>query len=64
MPTERESAAIPAPPSEGPAHMMDDFQVIEERRRVMTTLAVLTDRYRELNQEINKRSTLQWMLAR
>jgi hypothetical protein len=43
---------------------MDDFQVIAERRRVMTALAALTDQYRELNQEINRRETLQWMVAR
>jgi len=42
---------------------MDDFQVIEERRQVMATLAALTDRYRQLNQEISRRETLQWMLA-
>jgi hypothetical protein len=43
---------------------MDDFEVIAERRRVMATLAVLTDRYRELNQEISRRETLRWMLAK
>jgi hypothetical protein len=43
---------------------MDDFQVIAERRRVMTALAALTDEYRELNQEISRRETLQWMTAR
>jgi hypothetical protein len=42
---------------------MDDFEVIEERRRVMASLAVLTDRYKELNREIGKRETLRWMLA-
>jgi hypothetical protein len=42
---------------------MDDFQVIAERRQVMATLAALTDRYRQLNQEISRRETLQWMLA-
>jgi hypothetical protein len=41
---------------------LDDFQVIEERRRVMETLAALTDRYRELNQEMAGRVTLRWML--
>ena len=45
-------------------HEMDDFQVIAERRRVMTSLAALTDRYRELNQEISSRETLKWMTAR
>jgi len=43
---------------------MDDFQVLAERKRVMANLAALTDRYRELNQEISRRGTLQWMLAR
>ena len=43
---------------------MDDFQVVAERQRVMANLAALTDRYRELNQEINRRDTLRWMLAR
>jgi hypothetical protein len=43
---------------------MDDFQVIAERRRIMTNLAVLTDQYRALNQEIQRRDTLKWMLAR
>jgi hypothetical protein len=42
---------------------MDDFEVIAERRRVMATLAALTDRYRQLNHEISRRETLQWMLA-
>ena len=43
---------------------MDDFQVIAQRQRVMTALASLTDQYRELNQEINRRESLRWMLAR
>jgi hypothetical protein len=43
---------------------MDDFQVIAQRQRVMTALAALTDQYRELNQEINRRESLQWMLTR
>jgi len=30
----------------------------------MATLATLTDRYRELNQELQRRDTLKWMLAR
>jgi hypothetical protein len=62
MPTERES--IPARPDEGLIHRMDDFQVIAERQRVMTALAALTDHYRELNLEINRRETLKWMMAR
>jgi len=43
---------------------MDDFQVIAERRRVMANLAALTDQYRALNQEIQRRETLKWMQAR
>jgi len=43
---------------------LDDFQVIAERQRVMTALAALTDQYRELNQEISRRDSLKWMLAR
>jgi hypothetical protein len=42
---------------------MDDFQVITERRRVMASLAALTDQYRALNQEITRRDTLRWMLT-
>jgi hypothetical protein len=42
---------------------MDDFQVIAERQRVMANLTALTDRYKELNQEITRRETLKWMLA-
>ena len=41
---------------------LDDFQVIAERLRVMDTIAALTDRYKQLNQEIERRSTLAWML--
>ena len=47
----------------GDVSQFDDFEVIEERRRVMEALATLTDRYRQLNQEISRRETLQWMLA-
>jgi hypothetical protein len=42
---------------------MDDFEVIEERRRVMTALAFLTDKYKALNSEISRRETLRWMTA-
>jgi hypothetical protein len=42
---------------------LDDLQVIEERRRVMASLAALTDQYRALNQEMTRRETLRWMLA-
>jgi hypothetical protein len=41
---------------------LDDFQVIAERRRVAGMLTALTDRYRELNQEMNRRETLRWMV--
>jgi hypothetical protein len=64
MPAERDSDQILAPPDKGLIHQMDDFQIIAERRRVMTALAALTDHYRALNQEITQRETLQWMLAR
>jgi hypothetical protein len=43
--------------------LLNDFQVIAERFRVMTALARLTDKYKELNAEINKRETLRWMVA-
>ena len=42
---------------------LDDFEVIAERARVMKMLAALTDRYRQLNQEMSRRETLRWMLA-
>lgn len=42
---------------------LDDFQVIEERRKVMAALAVLTDKYRSLNDEMTRRETLRWMTA-
>jgi hypothetical protein len=42
---------------------MDDFEVVADRQRVMAALAALTDRYRALNQEINRRESLRWMLA-
>jgi hypothetical protein len=56
----------PVPPPAAPRDVsrMDDFQVIAERRRVMTALAALTDQYRELNQELQRRESLRWMLAR
>lgn len=40
---------------------MDDFALIEERRKVQTALAFLTDKYKALNDEMNKRETLRWM---
>jgi hypothetical protein len=52
------------PPDRFGVGEMDDFEVIAERRRVMATLAVLTDKYRELNKELQRRESLRWMLAR
>lgn len=43
---------------------LDDFEVIEERQRVMASLAFLTDKYRDLNDEMTKRETLRWMVPR
>ena len=40
----------------------DDFQVIAERQRVTRLIAALTDRYRQINQEMARRETLRWML--
>ena len=42
---------------------LDDFEVVEERQRVMAALAGLTERYRALNREMSTRETLQWMVA-
>jgi hypothetical protein len=42
---------------------LDDFEVVEERRRVMAALARLTDKYKRLNAEMTKRETLRWMVA-
>jgi hypothetical protein len=42
---------------------MDDFEVVAERRRVMAALAARTDQYRALNQEIQRRESLRWMLT-
>jgi hypothetical protein len=41
---------------------LDDFQVIAERRQAAETIAALTDRYRKLSQEMNRRENLRWML--
>jgi hypothetical protein len=56
-------AILPEGESRDPSRM-DDFQVIAERQRVMTALAALTDQYRALNQELQRRESLRWMLAR
>jgi hypothetical protein len=42
---------------------LDDFEIVDERRRVKLALAALTDKYRALNQEMTRRKTLRWMLA-
>jgi hypothetical protein len=41
----------------------DDFDVIRERQNVMTALAFLTGKYKALNDEMNRRETLKWMVA-
>jgi hypothetical protein len=41
---------------------LDDFEVLAERARVAGMLAALTDRYRQLNHEMNRRETLRWMV--
>jgi hypothetical protein len=42
--------------------LMDDFEVMAERARVAGMLAALTDRYCQLNHEMNRRETLRWMV--
>jgi hypothetical protein len=42
---------------------MDDFELIEERRKVITALTFLTDKCRDLNEEMTRRETLRWMTA-
>jgi hypothetical protein len=42
---------------------LDDFELIEERKRVMTALVSLTDKYKQLNDEMTRRRTLRWMVA-
>jgi hypothetical protein len=65
MPAERDpSKNLAVPDSHNDPSRMDDFQVIAERQRVMANLAALTDQYRALNQEIQRRESLRWMLAR
>jgi hypothetical protein len=65
MPAERDLSENPAVgDGRNDLSRMDDFQVIAERKRVMASLAALTDQYRALNQEIQRRRTLRWMLAR
>lgn len=57
----REAAGLPGDhPGCDPA-LLDDFELIAERARLAGMLAALTDRYRQLNQEMNRRETLRWM---
>jgi len=42
---------------------LDDFELIEERRKVQAALAFLTAKYKALNGEMTRRETLRWMLA-
>jgi hypothetical protein len=42
---------------------LDDFQVLSERRRVMESLAFLTQKYKRLTDEMTRRETLRWMVA-
>ncbi|HUC27840.1 MAG TPA: hypothetical protein VMA73_34520 [Streptosporangiaceae bacterium] len=55
-------AREPADDARRDPRSLDDFEVMAERARVAGMLAALTDRYRELNQEMNRRETLRWML--
>ncbi len=55
-------ARVPADDAGRDAGSLDDFEVMAERARVAGMLAALTDWYRELNQEMNRRETLRWML--
>jgi hypothetical protein len=65
MPIEREpNKSLAMPAGHCDASQMDDFQLLAERQRLMTTLAALTDQYRALNQEISRRESLRWMQAR
>jgi len=41
---------------------LDDFEVIAERACLTQAIAALTDRYRRLCQEMNRRETLRWMV--
>ena len=48
--------------SSGKLAELDDFQVITERLRIMDTITALTDRYKQLNEEMGRRPALSWML--
>ena len=45
------------------ASRMDDFEVVKERQNVMTALAYLTERYKQLSDEMQRRESIRWMLA-
>lgn len=49
-------------PTSDDVWQLDDFQVIAERHRVTAAIAALADQYRKLTQEMNRRTTLRWML--
>ena len=51
-----------AQPRDDDPGLLDDFEVLAERARVARMLAALTDLYRQLNHEMNRRETLRWML--
>jgi len=40
---------------------LDDFEVIDQRAQTARQIAALTDRYRQLSQEMTRRETLRWM---
>ena len=46
----------------GDPALLDDFELMAERARLAEMLAALTDQYRQLNREMNRRETLRWML--
>ena len=57
-----EAGGQPGDRPDGDPALLDDFEVIAERARLAEMLAALTDRYRQLNHEMNRRETLRWML--
>jgi hypothetical protein len=59
---QHEAAGPPGDDPDRDPGLLDDFELIAERARVTATLAALTDRYCQLNHEMNQRKTLQWML--
>lgn len=57
-----EAQERPAGHPGGDPALLDDFEVIAERARLAELLAALTDQYRQLTHEMNRRETLRWML--